>query len=120
LKIGEKTIKQMNKVYGTKPEDCLVGIGPSIGPDCFEVGPEVAQDFKDNFDNWREFTEPFGDGKFIIDLWKVNKLMLTELGVPYENITVSGFCTKCNEELFFSFRRDKGRTGSMSAIMELR
>jgi YfiH family protein len=120
LKIGAKTINQMNKYYGTKPEDCLVGIGPSIGPDCFEVGPEVAQEFKDNFDNWNEFIEPFGAGKFKIDLWKVNKLMLTELGVPDENITVSGFCTMCNEDLFFSYRRDKGRTGSMSAIMELR
>lgn len=120
LRIGAKTLNQMYKYYGTKPEDCLVGIGPSIGPDCFEVGPEVAQEFKDNFDNWNEFIEPFGACKFKIDLWKVNKLMLTELGVPDENITVSGFCTMCNDDLFFSYRRDKGRTGSMSAIMELR
>ena len=120
LKIGAKTIKQMNEVYGTKPEDCLVGIGPSIGRDCFEVGPEVVQEFRDSFDNWAEFTEPFRDGKFRIDLWKANKIMLIELGIPEENITVSGFCTKCNEQLFFSYRRDKGRTGSLSAIMELK
>jgi copper oxidase (laccase) domain-containing protein len=47
-------------------------------------------------------------------------MMLMELGVPEENITISGHCTKCNEDLFFSYRRDKGRTGSLSAIMELR
>jgi polyphenol oxidase len=120
LKIGAKTIKQMAEVYGTKPEDCLVGIGPSIEMDCFEVGPEVAQEFRDAFDNWAEFIKPFGDDKFKIDLWKVNKLMLMKAGVPEENITISGYCTKCNEDLLFSYRRDKGRTGSLSAIMELK
>lgn len=120
LKIGAKTIRQMTETYGTKPEDCLVGIGPSIGPECFEVGSEVAQEFKDSFDNWNEFIKPFGIDKFKIDLWKANKLMLMDMGVPENNITISGFCTKCNEDLFFSYRRDKGRTGSMSAIMEVR
>lgn len=120
LKIGAKTIRQMTETYGTKPEDCLVGIGPSIGPECFEVGPEVAQEFKDSFDNWNEFIKPFGIDKFKIDLWKANKLMLMDMGIPEKNITISGFCTKCNEDLFFSYRRDKGKTGSMSAIMELR
>lgn len=119
-RIGAKTLKQMGEVYGTRPEDCLVGIGPSIEMDCFEVGPEVAQDFRDNFDNWAKFIEPFGEEKSKIDLWLVNKLMLMELGVPEENITVSGLCTMCNEELLFSYRRDKGRTGSLSAIMELK
>lgn len=120
LKIGAKTVRRMGEAYGTKPGDCLVGIGPSIGPECFEVGPEVAQEFKDNFDNWAEFIEPFGAGKYKIDLWKVNKLMLMELGIPEENISISGLCTKCNEDMFFSYRRDNGRTGSLSAIMELR
>ncbi len=120
MKIGAKTIKQMSQVYGTQPEDCLVGIGPSIGFECFEVGPEVVQEFKESFDNWSEFTEPFIEGKSKIDLWKANKFMLMEMGVPEKNITVSGFCTKCREELFFSYRRDKGRTGSLSAIMELK
>lgn len=119
LKIGAKTIKQMGEEYGTKPEDCLVGIGPSIGPECFEVGPEVAEEFRKAFDNWAEFIEPFGKEKFKIDLWKANKLLLMKQGIPEENITVSGMCTKCNEDMFFSYRRDNGRTGSLSAIMEL-
>lgn len=120
LKIGVKTVKQMGKAYGTKPGDCLVGIGPSIGPECFEVGPEVVEEFRNAFDNWAEFTEPFGAGKFKIDLWKANKLMLMKLGIPEENISVSGLCTKCNEDMFFSYRRDNGRTGSLSAIIELK
>lgn len=119
LKIGEKTIRQMAEVYGTRPEDCLVGIGPSLEMNCFEVGQEVAAQFAESFGNQSRIIEPLKNGKYIVDLWEVNKLMLMELGVPENNITISGFCTKCNEKLFFSYRRDKGRTGSLSAIMEL-
>ena len=120
LKVGAKTIWQMTEVYGTRPEDCLVGIGPSIEPDCFEVGPEVAEQFMESFGNRSHIIKPLKNDKYVIDLWEANKLMLVELGVPEKNITISGFCTKCNEELFFSYRRDNGRTGSLSAIMELR
>lgn len=120
LKIGVKTISRMKEVYGTELEDCIIGIGPSIEMKCFEVGQEVSNKFKDSFDNWMKFIEPFGKDKMKIDLWEANRLMLIEAGVPEENITISGLCTKCNEELFFSYRRDKGRTGSMSAIMELK
>ncbi len=120
LKIGAKAIRQMTETYRTKPEDCLIGIGPSIEGDCFEVGPEVAEQFRQSFNNWDRFIRAAENNKFFIDLWEANKLILMEQGVPEGNITVSGFCTVCNEDLFFSYRRDKGRTGSMSAIMELR
>ncbi|HYF75027.1 MAG TPA: peptidoglycan editing factor PgeF [Candidatus Nitrosocosmicus sp.] len=119
-KIGAKTVRQMAEVYGTRPEDCLIGIGPSIGAECFEVGPEVAQEFMDSFAGWEEFVKPYGSEKYKIDLWQANKRMLMALGVPEANITISGFCTMCNEDLLFSYRRDKGRTGSLSAIMELK
>ncbi len=120
LKIGAKTIRQMTEVYGTKPGDCLVGIGPSIGPECFEVGQEVADQFAESFGTRPHIIKPIGNGKYTVDLWEANKLILMEMGVPENNITISGLCTKCREDLFFSYRRDKGRTGSMSAIMELR
>ena len=120
LKIGAKTIRQMTEVYGTKPGDCLVGIGPSIGPECFEVGQEVADQFAESFGTRSHIIKPMENGKYTVDLWEANKLMLMEMGVPENNITISGLCTKCREDLFFSYRRDKGRTGSMSAIMELR
>lgn len=120
LKIGAKTVKLMGEVYGTKPEDCLAGIGPSIGPECFEVGPEVAEIFKDSFEDWPQIIEPHHEGKSRINLWETNRLILREAGIPEENITVSGLCTVCNEEMFFSYRRDKGRNGSLSAIIELK
>jgi len=119
-RIGPKTVKKMMEGYGTDPSDSLVGIGPSIGPECFEVGMDVAQVFMENFENWKSFMEPYKENKYRIDLWRVNKLMLMETGIPESNITISGYCTKCNEDLFFSYRRDKGNTGSLSAILELK
>lgn len=120
LKIGAKTVKRMGEVYGTRPEDCLAGIGPSIGPECFEVGPEVAEVFKDSFKDWPQIIEPYTEDKSRINLWETNRLILREAGIPEENITISGLCTVCNEEMFFSYRRDKGRNGSLSAIIELK
>ncbi|MGE5677407.1 MAG: peptidoglycan editing factor PgeF [Pseudomonadota bacterium] len=120
MKIGAKTVKLMGEVYGTRPEDCLAGIGPSIGPECFEVGPEVAEVFKDSFKDWPQIIEPYYEGKSRINLWETNRLILKEAGIPEENITISGLCTVCKEEMFFSYRRDKGRNGSLSAIIELK
>ncbi|HWQ30216.1 MAG TPA: peptidoglycan editing factor PgeF, partial [Negativicutes bacterium] len=120
LKIGAKTVKRMGEVYGTRPEDCIAGIGPSIGPECFEVGPEVAEVFQDSFKDWPQIIEPYNGDKSRINLWETNRLILREAGIPEENITISGLCTVCNEAMFFSYRRDKGRNGSLSAIIELK
>lgn len=119
LKIAVKTLEAMKENYGTVPGDCLIGIGPSIEQDCFEIGEDATALFAEAFDNWKEFITYKGEGKYNADLWKAVSLMLMEFGVPKENITLSGLCTKCNEDLFFSHRRDRGRTGSLSAIIEL-
>ncbi len=119
-KIVEKTLFKMKEIYSTDPANCLVAIGPSLEKDCFEVDYDVAEQFISIFGNDNSFITYKENGKYYIDLWKINTDMLINLGVKKENITVSGLCTKCNEELFFSYRRDKGKTGSLSAIMELR
>ena len=119
LKIAAKTLSAMRKSFGTEPRDCLVGIGPSIEFKCFEIGQEVAAQFMEAFSNWKEFLRDNGNGKYNADLWKAVRLTLMDCGVPEENVTESGLCTKCNEDLFFSHRRDQGKTGSLSAIIEL-
>lgn len=119
LKIGPKTLSVMMQQFSTKAEHCLVGIGPSIEGKCFEVREDTVNRFKESFPDWRSFTKPEED-RYRIDLWEANRLMLLEAGIKEENITVSGFCTKCREDLFFSHRRDKGKTGSLSAIIELK
>lgn len=120
LKIAAKTIGRMGEEYGTKPGDCLVGIGPSIEKECFEIKEDAAKLFKDSFPNWTLFMEKKDTEHYVVDLWHAVRITLAEIGVPEENISLSGLCTVCNEELFFSHRRDKGRTGSLSAIIELK
>ncbi|WP_026895678.1 peptidoglycan editing factor PgeF [Clostridiisalibacter paucivorans] len=121
-KIGKKVIEKMVEVYNTDPCDCLIGIGPSIGGCCFEVDEPVVEEFKKGFKDISKFIDKVNDKgyKYTIDLWKINELVLIEAGVPKENITISNICTKCNSELFFSYRGDNGQTGRMAAIMCLR
>lgn len=120
LKIAAKTMNKMTEVYGSKPKDCLIGIGPSIEPKCFFVREDAATLFKENFHNWGVFIKKVSLEQYTVDLWLAIKLMLVETGVLEQNITYSDLCTVCNEELFFSHRRDKGNTGSLSAIIELK
>lgn len=119
LHIGEKTLEKMRLQYGTRPEDCLTAIGPSIEKDCFEIGEDVAEIFSQSFNGYEDIVFIKENGKYMADLWSANRQMLIKAGVKKENITESEMCTKCNGELFFSHRRDKGQNGSMSAIMEL-
>lgn len=119
LHIGQKTLEKMRIHYGTRPENCLAAIGPSIEKDCFEIGEDTAEIFKQSFKDYHDIIFPKDNGKYLVDLWNVNMQMLIRTGVKQENITESKMCTKCNAELLYSYRRDKGQSGSLSAIMEL-
>lgn len=116
--IGSKTICKMSEQFGTKPEDCLVGIGPSIGSCCYEVGDAVFDKIKAQFANWEEFIHPYGE-KTHLDLWKMNRMQLEDLGVKSSNIIVSNVCSSCNKDLFFSYRAEDGSTGRIGAVIVL-
>ncbi|WP_432400752.1 peptidoglycan editing factor PgeF [Wukongibacter sp. M2B1] len=118
-KIGKKVIKSMTSNFNTNPEDCIVGIAPSIGQCCYEVDDYVISKFKSNYDNINDLIKDKGSGKYLLDLWAANKISLMEAGVPARNITVSNICTKCNNDIFFSYRADDGKTGRMAAILQL-
>ncbi|HHY82715.1 MAG TPA: peptidoglycan editing factor PgeF [Clostridiales bacterium] len=118
-KIGRQTLRAMEEHYGTRVSDCLVGIGPSIGPCCFEVDLPVAEEFAKAYpDRQEEIIKPFGN-KYYIDLWKANIIQLKDYGVPEDNITTASLCTCCNKDIFFSHRGDKGKTGSLAALLML-
>lgn len=119
-RIGQKTLNKMIETYGTDPKDILIGIGPSIGECCFEVGKEVIEIIKENFEDAESYFYEKDNGKFMLDLWAINKDQFLEMGVLESNITVSNICTKCNKNTFFSHRGDNGKTGSLAAIMELK
>ena len=119
LGIAAETTKEMQKNFGSKPEDILVGIGPSICRECYEVDTPVISRLKDSFRFWRDVTVPLGKGKYLLDLQQTNMAVLCEHGIRRGNITDSGYCTGCNGELFYSYRREGKKTGSLAALIQL-
>ena len=111
--IGVKTLAAMGEAFGTKPENILAAIGPSIGACCYEVDDFV----RDQASGYEEFFAPKGGGKYQLDLWGMNAKQLQEAGVPAENITVAGICTNDNVELFCSYRAEQGKTGRMGVCL---
>lgn len=117
-KIGQKTLLAMMEQYNTNPADCLVGIGPSIGPCCYEVNKPVINKLQENFSRWQELATPAGE-HWHLDLWEANRQQLKETGVLDENISLSGVCTACNTQIFYSHRAEAGRTGRIGAVIAL-
>lgn len=110
-------VKAMSETYGSRPADLIAGIGPSIGPDHYEVGPEVVEAARRAFDNADELLIT-SNGKTHFDLWAANARALREAGV--EQIEVAGLCTACHTHHFFSHRAEAGKTGRFGAILALR
>ena len=75
--IGAKTLAAMGEAFGTKPENVLAAIGPSIGACCYEVDDYV----RDQASGYEEFFAPKGGGKYQLDLWGMNAKQLQEVGV---------------------------------------
>ncbi len=118
-RIAQSLLEAMTDSYGTTPETCLAGIGPSIGPCCFEVGKEVTYTFIKAFGNKPFYLERSTGTKDYIDLWKTNAYILEELGIPSDAIICAEMCTCCNPEYFYSYRRDQGVTGRMAGIIKV-
>lgn len=117
-KIAAKTLMAMQQNFGTEPDDCLVGIGPSIGKCCYEIDDTVISHYKKVFGWWEEVVVPIGN-KWRLDLWKTNHRQLVDMGVDSKNIISSNICTSCNTSLFYSYRAEHGRTGVLAALITL-
>lgn len=108
LKIPAVLIDNMKREFGTNPANLIVGIGPSGGPCCYEVGNDVVEEIAVHFNPSQVTVQR--DGKTYFDMWKANRLTLTESGVKQENIEIAGICTITDNHTFFSARRgDNGR-----------
>ena len=121
-RMGEAMLKSMHDAFGTKPEDVIAAIGPSICRDCYEVGEEVAEAFRQSFpEEWRFLlSEGKEAGKYQLDLWEANKRVLLGAGISSDHLAVTDICTCCNSEYLFSHRASKGKRGNLGAFMELR
>lgn len=103
-RIAEKTVAAMREEFSSAPENIRAVIGPGISQAAFEVGAEVYEEFfRAGFP--MEKIAVSMNGKWHLDLWAANYLMLEEAGLKLENIQVAGICTYRNYEKFFSARR---------------
>jgi YfiH family protein len=117
LKVAAKAVTRMNAEYGSNPADIVAGIGPSIGPEDYEIGEEVVSAVKGSFtDNWSQVL--FQKNKaFHFDLWKANECSLQEAGIS--KIELAGISTYSNTDDWYSHRRENGRTGRFGAVIAL-
>jgi polyphenol oxidase len=110
-------IKAMAEAYGTRPADLIAGIGPSIGPDHYEVGPEVIEAVQQAFGKNADELIATRNGRTYLDLWAANERTLREAGI--EQVEVARVCTACNTQHFFSHRAEAGKTGRFGAVLAL-
>ena len=101
---------------GASRERIFAAIGPCIGGCCFEVGDECHAELK-KLDSTGACVEIHESGRAFYDLAALNASVLESAGVPKCNIDICGLCTYCEEELFYSHRRQKGVRGSMLSVI---
>ncbi len=110
-------VKTMRAAYGCRAEDILAAIGPSIGPDHYEIGADVVERVRVSFGiRAKNLLHARGQGVHL-DLWAANQLDLEEAGVA--QVEVAGLCTACQREDWFSHRAFNGRTGRFGALIAL-
>ncbi|MCL2864283.1 MAG: peptidoglycan editing factor PgeF [Lachnospiraceae bacterium] len=121
-KIAEKTVEQMKKEYGSNPADILTAIGPSICRDCYEVSEEVIGAFRQNFaySHGADLYEQKENGKYQLDLWAANRMILLESGILPKHIAMTNVCTHCNSDVFYSHRRTGERRGNLAAFLAIK
>jgi polyphenol oxidase len=110
-------VEAMQTRFSSRPEDIQAGIGPSIGPDHYEVGPDVAARVRQAFGERASGLLVERAGAIYFDLWAANRQALEQTGVM--QIEVAGLCTACHTNDWFSHRAERGRTGRFGAIIAL-
>lgn len=119
-RIGKVTVETMKREYGTNSSDLICAIGPSICQDCYEISGDVAAEFEREFSGHQdEILQNKGNGKYHLDLWRVNEIILEEAGVPKEQISTTDICTCCNPGILFSHRASQGKRGNLCGFLSL-
>jgi polyphenol oxidase len=121
-RIVERGIEMMGMVYGSRPEDLVAAVGPSIGACCYAVGEEVRGEFGTGFGYAEELFRGGKEGAMSLDLWNANRRQLVDAGLGEDRITVVGECTACAQDAegrrrYFSHRRDGGVAGRMLSVV---
>ena len=116
--IGVKTVEKMIREFGSNVENIKCAIGPAISFCCYNVGEDVYRQLISTVKNTERLWE-IRNGEIFVDLKGINKRQLVEFGLREENIDVCPYCTVCNNDLFFSYRKENGTTNRHSAVVKL-
>jgi YfiH family protein len=103
-----KTIQSMEIHFDCIPENIIAGIGPSLGPCCSEF-VHYRKEIPKSLWKYQKNENHF-------DFWEISRDQLIDAGVHTGNVHVSGLCTKCREDLFFSYRKQKN-TGRFAGVI---
>ena len=118
-KIVQKAVTKMQDEFGSDPSRMIAAIGPTIGPECYEVDEPVMGPIREAFSQWKEVASDRGSDKWNLDLVKLNRLELAQIGLSAKNVHSLGLCTSCRRDLFYSFRAE-GRTGRMLSVIMIK
>ncbi|MBQ1347974.1 MAG: peptidoglycan editing factor PgeF, partial [Aeriscardovia sp.] len=119
-KICQETVNLMEESFGTKREELIACIGPSICQDCYEVDEPVREAFLEAFPEEALsffFAPGRMEGRYQLSLWEANRYLLKEARLREENIHLPGICPCCNPQLLFSHRASQGRRGVLGAFV---
>lgn len=113
-------VQAMQAEFGSRPADLWAGIGPSIGPCCYEVDEPVIGAVEAAFDRPEQYLVPQpAKARPHLALPQANRHNLLRAGVPANQIEMADLCTACRTDLFFSHRAENGRTGRFGSIFLL-
>lgn len=115
LNILSKCVGKMQKLYGSRPENIKMYIGTHIRGCCYELPHEMAAEFKEY-----ENAVTIKDGKSYLDIGTVILAQAKNVGIKYENIEISPFCSSCESDRFFSHRAHNGKCGRMLTAIGLK
>lgn len=121
-KIGKNTVQLMQENFGSKPEDLLAAVGPSVCMECYEVSEDVIGQFKEEFESkyWQELFYKKENGKYQLNLWKANELIFLESGILPEHMAITNVCTHCNSKILYSHRTMGNNRGNLCAFLALK
>jgi YfiH family protein len=139
-RIAEKTVGEMRMHFGSKPGDILAALGPAIGGCCYEVGTELVTEFTSQFADAEQYFDELRTGEepnplewlnmmppghqppprnVRLDLRQANRSQLLAAGLADPNVFASDLCTACHTDLFFSYRKDRAKSGRLLAVIGL-
>ena len=115
-RVAIEAVRAMGRAFGCRPADIVAGVGPSIGPCCYEIG-QVAGQIRKAFPNGDRWLVVQRSGAVHLDLWSANLQHLQAMGI--RQVEVAGLCTACHTEEFFSHRAERGHTGRFGVLAML-